>query len=273
MTSRLPADGGRGAWAGNGPAPRESILLRAIVQKPRYRLVADQIAARIRDGVLPPGSKMPTDRELVDKLGVSRATVREAMIALEMMGYVETRFGSGAYVAQTLPPPSDTDGPPGYFELVEARFHIEARIAGLAAQTCTPEDMTHLRACVAQMIAPDSSFEEIEAADREFHLTLARATGNSVFVSLIEDFWNARRSYPRWTRMHNQQTREDVARYFEAEHMAILRAVEARDSAEAERAMQVHCRNSGLPMLDKWHLQEGEGADPRVLDRLERWKA
>ena len=78
-------------------------MLSAIQQTPRYRLAAEELAAAIRAGDFAPGAKMPPDRDLVARLGVSRTTLREAMIALELMGYVVTRFGAGAFVADPLP--------------------------------------------------------------------------------------------------------------------------------------------------------------------------
>ena len=250
--------------------------LRPIVQYPRYRLVADQIATSLRAGELAPGAKMPTDKDLVEQLGVSRATVREAMIALELMGYVETRFGSGAFVASVLPVEPQDGAPqvPGFFELVEARFHIESRIAGLAATACTEEDLDVLRGYVAQMVATDIAFEEIEAADRAFHMALARMTGNTVFMGIVEQFWVARKAYPKWTRTHNLRSPKDRGLHLEAEHMAIVDAIAAGDAEGAERAMQQHCRNSGLPMLTTWE-EMGERESPseaRVMGRVAGWQ-
>ena len=254
--------------------PKSPTSLRPVVQLPRYRLVADQIVAMLRAGDLELGAKMPTDKDLVEQLGVSRATVREAMIALELMGYVETRFGAGAYVASVLPDAPAPDAPqvPGYFELVEARFHIESMIAGLAALACTVSDTAGLRGYVAQMVAPNASLEAVEEADRAFHLTLARATENSVFIGIVEQFWTARKSYPTWTRTHNLHRDADRERYFGGEHLAIVEAIEARDPARAINAMQVHCRNSGQPILTNWE-EMGEREPPKssVITRLTTW--
>ena len=256
--------------------PKPPASLRPIVQHPRYRLVADQIAASLRAGELALGAKMPTDKDLVEQLGVSRATVREAMIALELLGYVETRFGAGAYVASILPEEPAPDAPqvPGYFELVEARFHIESMIAGLAAVACSADDTCALRGFVAQMVAPGASLEAVEEADRAFHLTLARATENSVFIGIVEQFWAARKSYPAWTRTHNLHRDEDREQYFGGEHLAIIEAIEARDPQQAISAMQIHCRNSGQPMLTNWE-EMGERPPPNssVVTRVTKWPA
>lgn len=250
-------------------------MLKPVIQNPRYRLVADQIAILIRNGVLPAGTKMPPDRDLVEKLRVSRTTVREAMIALELMGYVVTRFGAGAYVSERLPNAGfDGQGMPGYFELVEARHCIEPQIAALATRTIGRADISFLRDCIATMVDPTLSFAEIEASDRAFHLAIARSTSNSVFIGIVEDFWRSRLRFPEWTRTNSRQSVEDVSRFFGEEHTAIVDGFEAQDSERAARAMQVHCRNSGKVLLERWSSlnEEIEPGEDAVLDRMADWK-
>src|SRR6056297_4102818 len=150
-------------------------MINSIVQTPRYRLVAEEIAARIRAGEFHRDSKMPADKDLVAQLGVSRTTVREAMIALELMGYVVTRFGAGAFTADALPETAaGATGLPGFFELVEARCSIEPEIAAIAAGTTTARDVVRLREFVEAMADPGLSLEDFEQADRDFHITIAR---------------------------------------------------------------------------------------------------
>ncbi|MBU2867675.1 FadR/GntR family transcriptional regulator [Pacificibacter marinus] len=244
-------------------------MLNPIIQTPRYRLVADEIAARIRAGDLPLDSKMPADKDLVEQLGVSRTTVREAMIALELMGYVVTRYGAGAFVTRTLPDAQiETSGLPGYFELVEARFVIEPEIASIAAALITPAEIAQLERCVEGMCAATASLDQIEAFDSEFHLTVARSTGNTVFVSVVKDFWRVRQRYPEWTRLNNRQSPDDIARFSRDEHMAIVNALAAHDAKAARAAMALHCRNSGRPLLERWQLLEGEASTEDVFKRL-----
>ncbi|MBU2935948.1 MULTISPECIES: FadR/GntR family transcriptional regulator [Pacificibacter] len=244
-------------------------MLNPIVQTPRYRLVADEIAARIRAGDLPLDSKMPADKDLVEQLGVSRTTVREAMIALELMGYVVTRYGAGAFVTRTLPDAQiETSGLPGYFELVEARFVIEPEIASIAAALITPVEIAQLERCVEGMCATTASLDQIEAFDSEFHLTVARSTGNTVFVSVVKDFWRVRQRYPEWTRLNNRQSLDDIAQFSRDEHMAIVNALAAHDAKGARAAMALHCRNSGRPLLERWQLLEGETSTEDVFKRL-----
>ncbi len=248
-------------------------MLSPIVQTPRYRLVADEIAARIRAGDFARGTKMPADKDLVARLGVSRTTVREAMIALELMGYVVTRFGAGAFVADPLPEGAEHRSDlPGFFELVEARVTLEPEIAATAAMLVGATEIAALERCIRGMCDADLPLQATEAHDREFHLILARATGNSIFVWLIEEFWRVRQQFPEWTRLDNRRSDADIARFYSQEHDAILDALRAGDAAAARAAMQVHCRNSGQPLLERWRQEDHEPGDPikGVVQRIFR---
>lgn len=232
-------------------------MLKPVLQTPRYRLVADRIAQMIRDGQIPLGSKMPADKALVQQLGVSRTTVREAMIALELMGYVVTRFGAGAFTADALPETAaGATGLPGFFELVEARCSIEPEIAAIAAGATTARNVVQLRDFVEAMADPGLSLEDFEQADRDFHITIARSTGNSVFVAIVEEFWRVRQRFPEWTRTDNRRNAADITRFFRDEHTAIVNALAAAEAEAARAAMRIHCRNSGQPLMERWRRQE-----------------
>jgi len=249
-------------------------MLKPVLQMPRYRLVADQIADLIRSGQMPPGSKMPPDKDLLRQLGVSRTTVREAMIALELQGYVVTRFGAGAFVADTLPESAAQNHDlPGFFELVEARYRIEPEIAAIAAGTVSDDELAHLRAGVEDLLDPAMPLPEFEQIDRDFHLTIARSTGNSVFVSIVKEFWRVRQHFPEWTRVDNRQSAADIERFFRDEDMAIVDALNARDGKGAHAAMRVHCRNSGQPLLERWRALEETAPIGKVVARIAGWHA
>ena len=220
---------------------------------PRYRVVADQIAELIRQGALEPGQKMPPDAELVDLLQVSRPTIREAMISLEMMGYVETRFGYGAFVAQRLP----TKGlglidDCSFSELVEARYWFEADIAAVAALTISAEDIAELRDILQKMKEPDLPVQELDTYDANFHLGIARSTQNNMFISIMDQIWSVRERFPNWARIRRQilGVKENIVAV-QKEHEVILEALEAHDPVAARRAMQVHCKNFGVPFLEE----------------------
>src|SRR6188474_3964988 len=113
--------------------------LQAVENRRLYRQIADQIAALIERGEYPVGARLPPERDLARQLGVSRPSVREALIALEVEGYVEVRMGSGVYVADrsTAAAAAKLAADSGPFELIRARWMIESECAALAAKEAT----------------------------------------------------------------------------------------------------------------------------------------
>ena len=125
--------------------------LQAVESRRLYRQIADQIAALIEGGEYPVGSRLPPERDLARQLRVSRPSVREALIALEVEGYVEVRVGSGVYVRSNTasPAPAPADELPedsGPFELIRARWLIEAECAALAAKNASKAQVTAIEA-------------------------------------------------------------------------------------------------------------------------------
>src|SRR3984893_19513098 len=144
-----------------------------------YQQIARQIAAAIAAGRYGPGDKLPSERELADDFGVSRPTIRDAMIALEFQGLVEARQGSGVYVKAA--PQSSEDASErdvSALELAEARRLFEGEACALAAAIITDEQVALLDGLVADM-ARDIAAEGFERHELAFHLAIARATGNA----------------------------------------------------------------------------------------------
>jgi DNA-binding FadR family transcriptional regulator len=213
--------------------------LQAVEPRRLYRQIADQIAQLIASGEFRPGARLPPERELASSLGVSRASVREAIISLEMGGLVEVRVGTGIFV--TAPVAQDTtgrDGGPGPFELLQARRLVEGEIAALAASKASREDLGSLRECVAHMEAHVDDFAVREASDREFHLRIAKATGNGSLELVVEGLWNQRAEL--WGRMQRHFHTVDLAHKTIRDHAAILEAIAARDPEGARSAMHRH---------------------------------
>lgn len=244
--------------------PRSKKLFTPVEQIPRYKLVAQQIAELINSGQLPVESKMPTDRELVEQLGVSRATVREAMIALEIAGFVENRFGAGAFVS-AIPPQagalSQFTGP-GPFELLEARMVIEGEIAYMASQLITPEQIAHLEHCNIEMRKESDSVVAGSIADREFHNQIVKATKNTSLINIVSEFWRDRKRLPMWVQMHHRLGEdEEIRDQLIAEHTAVVSALHARDAQLAKDTMREHIANFGRSLLERWHGLEDEQKD------------
>ena len=210
-----------------------------------YRQIADQIATLIDRGEFAPGARLPAERELATVLGVSRTSVREAIICLELAGRVEVRVGTGIFVCATRPREAAVDAAardadvPGPFDLLAARQVIEGEIAALAARTIRKRDIAILRETMDRMRASDADSGPRNDADREFHLTIAQATGNSALRTVVHRLWEAR-SHPLWLRIETHfHTPALRARTLE-DHAAIVAALEAHDAEGARMAMHRH---------------------------------
>jgi GntR family transcriptional regulator, uxu operon transcriptional repressor len=223
----------------------DSLPLHTVLPLRLYRQIAGQIAALIDNGEFPAGSRLPAERELATLLGVSRTSVREAIISLEIAGLVEVRVGTGIFVT-AKPGPARArgvgdDGPdrgPGPFELLAARKLVEGEIVALAARKATAADLASLRDCVEQMESQLDDFAAREASDREFHVGLAKATGNGSLELVVAALWNQRAEMWRRTQQHfhTRKLAEKTLR----DHAAILAAVARRDPEAARAAMHRH---------------------------------
>ncbi len=222
----------------------DSLPLHTVLPLRLYRQIAGQIATLIDNGEFPAGSRLPAERELATLLGVSRTSVREAIISLEIAGLVEVRVGTGIFVAAK--PGSgrvrgigdDPDRGPGPFELLAARKLVEGEIVALAARKATAADLASLRDCVEQMESQLENFAAREASDRDFHVGLAKATGNGSLELVVAELWNQRAEMWRRTQQHfhTRKLAEKTLR----DHAAILAAVSRRDPEAARAAMHRH---------------------------------
>lgn len=219
--------------------------IEAIEPRRLYRLIADQLRQLIDRGEYPVGSRLPTERALADLLGVSRPTVREALIALEVEGRVRIRVGSGIYVAS---PASTshvfTDNPiDGPFEILSARQFIESAVAEEAARHATDRDIERLDE-VLRLVPPVlREGDQFLNLDRRFHRAVAAILGNSVLERSVGELFDLRIN-PYFERLA-RHTEDDSSRSAAlAEHIAIRDAIASRDPAAARAAMHRHLENS-----------------------------
>jgi DNA-binding FadR family transcriptional regulator len=200
--------------------------------------VAERIVALIAEGALPPGSRLPGERELSERFGVSRVTIREAEIALQARGWIKIKNGAGVYVcdgpatASVLPQVSA-------FELTEARSLFEAEAAALAAPIISDSDLAKLDALLAVMADDALDDDAVSAVDRDFHLTIAAATGNQAIIYVVENLWRLRLELPAVRASHASICRKDGQARL-AEHADIVLALKARDAKGARLAMRKH---------------------------------
>jgi GntR family transcriptional regulator, hexuronate regulon transcriptional repressor len=204
-----------------------------------YQDLARKLVAAIISGQYPVGSRLPAERELAQIYDVSRPTVREAIIALEVRGFVEVRIGSGAYVMR-LPGDSDI---PGFgmsaFELTEARYYIEGEAAALAASHIDDTELATIAALVEDIARENNNPRGTERADRAFHLAIAQATRNAAMLGAVTSLWDLRDSSAEAALLHAKARSANVKPVV-AEHTAVLEALRARDPDAARTAMRAH---------------------------------
>src|ERR1700675_4233885 len=205
-----------------------------------YRQVADTIMASIRSGDYKPGSRLPSERDLAANFKVSRPSIREAMIALEIRGGGEARQAAGIYV--TDQPPAQIvaeDLDIGAFELTEARRLFEAEAAALAATIITEEQLQEIEAILGDMVKENARNQKGEIADRRFHVAIAQATRNSAITAVIENLWDRRYKSPLCVHMLERARSVGVKPRI-SEHRRILAALRKHDSQAARNAMRDH---------------------------------
>ena len=212
-----------------------------------YHSVAEQIVTMIDDGVFPPHSRLPGERELAGQLKVSRASVREAEVLLQAQDIIRVKTGSGAYV---LDPPMRNGGPPDVsaLELTEARALFEPEAAALAARDIGDETLRLLDGCLERM---RGNSRDAELADREFHLIIASASGNAAVRYVVEMLWRIRMESKPVRKIYESVCLDDPEARV-AEHRRIFDALRKRkrDPAAVRIAMREHFQRLIEAILD-----------------------
>jgi len=213
-----------------------------------YRQIAEQLRAWVRASGFKAGTRLPAERELAVQWGVSRSSLREAVIALEVEGAIEVRTGSGIYVtpsALTTPiqPRRQDAGDWGPLEVMQARELIECEMAALAAVHAKRNDLQAMAKALLQMKKDAARNEVPKEGDEAFHMAIAKACGNSVLMDTLQGYWQSR----------NGVIFERLSDYFEsphawqaaiAEHETIYQALCGHDAAAAKRAMKHHLKQT-----------------------------
>lgn len=233
-----------------------------------YRQIAEQIATLIANGEFAAGGRLPSERDLSALLGVSRTSVREAIIALEISGLVEVRVGTGIFVTERnlrsrMPRKAaapDSDGGLSPFELLAARSTIEGEIAAIAAALARRADIDALNATLATMLEHEVDHAVRDAADRAFHVRIAEITRNSALAWIVGSLWDQRHG-EIWTRLETRfHTPKLRARTLE-DHAAVIAALAAHDADAARGAMQRHLARVAREFQRHW---EGDDARDRA---------
>jgi DNA-binding FadR family transcriptional regulator len=212
------------------------------------------LRALIGQGEFTVGSRLPAERDLAKQLGVSRPSVREALIALEVDGWVEVRTGSGVYV---LNRPKRTkskllETPEwGPLELIRARKLVEGEIAATAALQAKRKDIAAMRSALDMMMDEAGRGVLPLEGDRAFHTAIVEACGNAVLTETIQGFWDSRRG-PLFMRLGGHFENLKSWRSAIAEHEAILAAIKNHDSTAARTAMHAHMDKSHARFSASW---------------------
>ena len=221
---------------GSKPAPE----LPVIQSRRLYKQIADILASHIRDGLFPAGSYLPSERDLATQMNVSRPSVREALIALEVMGLVSVRVGDGVLVrAAPNEVPQETASENSPLEQLQARLLLEGEIAALAATHATPEQRSVLEAALDNMQASIADRTRFLEQDEHFHFAIAAASGNQTLVDLVTYLWK-QRSLPLYRSFEAHFTGASEQASVLEEHRIIVDAIRCRDADRARQAMHTH---------------------------------
>jgi DNA-binding FadR family transcriptional regulator len=221
-----------------------------------YRQIAEQIRGLIRSGEYAPGARLPPERDLAKQLGVSRPSVREALIALEVEGLVEVRIGSGIYVQRPASKgngedPTAVHAVAGPFELLRARHVIESECAALAAKSAKKAQIAAIEEALNQMQREFDADTQPLSGDRLFHVRIAEATGNGALVAVIKMLWEERTGtlYKQLEHHYDSPALWTAAM---TEHRAVLNAIASRNVTGARTAMQRHLNQAYKRFSTGW---------------------
>lgn len=222
--------------------------------------VAERLLAYFTSGEIAPGTRLPAERQLAASLGVGRSAVREALAALEILGIVVVRPGSGTYlrdgVSELLPRTLSWGlmlGEPRTRELIELRGGLEVQAVQLAAERITDEALARMRSNLAVMEANLDDLTAFVEADAAFHREIAVASGNQVLQELLQSIRSLLRIW-----VDRALTDEGHAAAALAEHWDIYKALERRAGTAAEGAMRSHMGTAARRLLARYDLQETE---------------
>ncbi len=221
-----------------------------------YQEIGMRLRKELSSGRYQIGDRLPPERDIAEQFEVSRAVVREALIMLELENLIEVRKGSGVYV-MNLPDQQSSitsnqtrDDDVGPFELLQARQFLESDIAAFAATQVTKNDIAQMRQALDMEKDILNARGEDDDGDRQFHMLIAQATGNSILAEIIEQLWLRRVNSPMWQKLHSRITDNSYRQEWLADHHKILAALQRKDPKMARQAMWQHLENVKEKLLE-----------------------
>ena len=217
--------------------------------------IVEQITGLISRGVLRAGDRIPSEKQLCVKFGVGRTSVREALRSLSAMGVLESHMGDGTFVSGDGSRFMERSyqwglllNPKLVADLVETRLMLESQTAFLAAGKATVEDLARIDDAIRRMQSSIDDPGQYLEHDLQFHLTIARATQNSILQSLLSTTRGYLQAWIRETLAQPDASSEKRAKLSITEHKRILRALKNKDSEGARQAMAAHILSSSADL-------------------------
>ncbi|MFT3736328.1 MAG: FadR/GntR family transcriptional regulator [Rhodocyclaceae bacterium] len=231
--------------------PKESLQAKRSPNDSLATLVSTDLLRRIESNELTPGSRLPSERELMARYGVSRTVVREAISSLRSSGRVATQQGRGAFVLATTglmvrKLPLNTEQATSrqtHLHLLEVRNAVEAEAAAIAARRRTDKEMNAIEQAQESLSIALDGGGNLRRKDVDFHLAIARATHNTYFEDVFAALLQLRADRPL-RRSDSVQARKKRVQIIRAEHLQIVQAIARQDPDAARSAMQLHLSNS-----------------------------
>lgn len=217
--------------------------MRTTASSPRgARSIARALQEAITSGTFGYREQLPTERQLAMNYGASRTTIRKALMWLEDQKLVERRAGSGTY-ASYEPETSSQDiaERTSPLELIEVRAAVEPQMARLAVLHATARDLEKVQALLKELEAAEQELDRARysSADEQFHMAVATCTSNPLMVWMYREI-NVIRTHAQWAEMRQQILTRDNMRIYNAQHAAIVRAIQMRDAVGATEIMVQH---------------------------------
>jgi GntR family transcriptional repressor for pyruvate dehydrogenase complex len=235
--------------------------LRPVEAKTRlYEQVLDRLRNHVVEGGLGAGDRLPPERDLATRLGVSRASVKQAIVVLEVQGLVEVRHGGGTYLVrdslEVEPVEQLVERRRRLPDVLDAREALETKLAELAAERRTQEDIDELRPALGVMAEEiDEGANGVEG-DRRFHAAVTAAAHSGILAEFMRSIAD------QITESRHESLRQ-LGRPVRslAQHRAIFEAIEAGEPRQAAAAMRRHVRTVAKVRLLDWD-PEDDGSQP-----------
>jgi DNA-binding FadR family transcriptional regulator len=206
------------------------------------RAIRDRLLQEISSDTRRPGQQLPTEREISERFGASRYTVRKVLAALEKSGSIVRRVGLGTFVARDIGAIDDDlrsiTKNPSPAELMEIRLLLEPGAARLAAGRASEPEIAYLQQCLARSES-GSRWQECERWDGELHRTIIAATKNASLIR-IADFVRQIRREQEWSEVKARSMTDSQRRRVRQQHRAIVEAISSRNGAQAEQRLRAH---------------------------------